>query len=114
MHPTNMPTIMTCLTSFNIIIYASLQHQLDNIIYSIYILHKNMTKHMGPNIALKNNNNKIIKNYLDYILCRGGNLYLRVGFVSCQLMGIRLYNSTLTRHVYKTGQDCAILTQPIY
>ena len=79
MHPTNMPTIKTCLTSFNIffflvksfniIIYASLQHQLDNIIYSIYILHQNMTKHMGPYIALKNNNNKkIIKNFLEHIL----------------------------------------------
>ena len=31
---------------------------------------------------------------------RGGNSCSHVGFVSCQLMSIRLYGSTLTRHIY--------------
>ena len=31
---------------------------------------------------------------------RGGNSCSRVGFVSCQVMSIRLHRSTLTRHVY--------------
>ena len=35
-----------------------------------------------------------------YIMDRGGNSCSRVGFVSCQVMSIRLHRSTLTRHVY--------------
>ena len=34
------------------------------------------------------------------IVGRGDNSYSRVGFVSCQLMSIRLYELILTRHAY--------------
>ena len=34
------------------------------------------------------------------LLIRSGNSHLHVKFVSCQLMSIRLYKSTLTLHVY--------------
>ena len=34
------------------------------------------------------------------IMGRGDNSYLRVGFMLCQLMSIRLYELTLIRHVY--------------
>ena len=38
--------------------------------------------------------------YVDGFAGRGGNSCSRVGFVSCQVMSIRLHRSTLTRHVY--------------
>ena len=41
-----------------------------------------------------------INTLIDNTATRGGNSCSRVGFVSCRLMSIRIYGSTLTQHVY--------------